>query len=319
MAAAADEPLPHRWLYPSAVPQGPDDAPTVLTDAQVDEYHRTGCCVLDGLWPVALVARVKADAERIFRGGGEQTAAHSGLNSNLMSFPSNESDALNELTLHPRLLTAMSELLRVPPTELRLAQSELWEKSAANNNHGNSDQRTHMGKRNAPLCVFCRSLTKLPCGADFINHTLLVPPPQPELESVVMIAYWDDIEDCDGPTHVVPQEGPDDPAYAWPGVARRGRGDGGEGREGTTLTPAFSGWGRHPYAHDPPYLAYSGEGGYEEREPAESWLAEHHPALGAFRQMLYERERAVHFRVGTVLLYRHDTWYVCCAAAAAAG
>ena len=155
--AAADEPLPHRWLYPSAVPQGPDDAPTVLTDAQVDEYHRTGCCVLDGLWPAALVARVKADAERIFRGGGEQTAAHSGLNSNLMSFPSNESDALNELTLHPRLLTAMSQLLRAPPTELRLAQSELWEKSAANNNHGNSDQRTHMGKRGAPLCVFCRS------------------------------------------------------------------------------------------------------------------------------------------------------------------
>ena len=146
MAAVADEPLPHRWLYPSAVPQGPDDALAVLTDAQVDEYHRTGCCVLDGLWPAALVARVKADAERIFRGGGEQTAAHSGLNSNLMSFPSNESDALNELTLHPRLLTAMSELLRLPPTELRLAQSELWEKSAANNNHGNSDQRTHMGK-----------------------------------------------------------------------------------------------------------------------------------------------------------------------------
>ena len=71
-----------------------------------------------------------------------------------------------------------------------------------------------------------------------------------------------------------------------------------------------SGWRRHPYAHDPPYLAYSGEGGFEQRTPAEAWLAEHHPALGRFRQMLYERERAVHFRVGTVLLYRHDTWYV---------
>ena len=138
----AMEPVPHRWAYPSTVPQGPDDAPSVLTDAQVREWRETGACIVDGLWPAELVARVKAEAEATFRGDTAADGGRRGLSSNLMSFPAQQA-SLNEMSLHPRLLTAMSQLLRVPRTELRLAQSELWEKDERNRS-ANYDQRIHM-------------------------------------------------------------------------------------------------------------------------------------------------------------------------------
>jgi hypothetical protein len=131
-----------RWVHPSPVLAGPDDASSVLTDEQVRSWNETGACIVDGLWPAELVARVKAEAEATFRGSCRDSGGRRGLSSNLMSFPAQQA-SLNEMSLHPRLLTAMSQLLRVPTTELRLTQSELWEKDERNRS-ANYDQRIHM-------------------------------------------------------------------------------------------------------------------------------------------------------------------------------
>ena len=84
-------------------------------------------------------------------------------------------------TLHPRVLAAASQLLGCGADELRLAQSEIWEKSSINP-VANNDQRMH---------------------ADFPNHTLVVPPRGPE--AVAMLVFWDDCDECGGPTHYVPR------------------------------------------------------------------------------------------------------------------
>ena len=77
-----------------------------------------------------------------------------------------------------------------------------------------------------------------------------------------------------------PAEGEDDEAYAWPHTKMPGQGG-------------------VPWMND--------------RSAAESYLSEHQPKVAAFRQRLYAREKAVHYGVGTALLYHENTWSAPCA------
>ena len=45
----------------------------------------------------------------------------------------------------------------------------------------------------------------MPVHMDFPNHTLLVPPRRPE--AVALLIFWDDVEECGGPTHFVAKDG----------------------------------------------------------------------------------------------------------------
>ena len=112
---------------------------------------------------------------------------------------------------------------------------------------------------------------------DYPNHTLTHPPRWDAPEAVEAILYLSDAEECGGATAVVPREGVDDPAYPWPIVRTPGVGD-------------------LPWVND--------------RERAESMLRERAPEVAAWRaEHLYPRERRVRYRVGSLLLYRHDTWH----------
>lgn len=112
---------------------------------------------------------------------------------------------------------------------------------------------------------------------DYPNHTLVHPPRWDEPEAVELIVYLSDEAECGGATAVVPRQGRDDPAYPWPIVR----------------TPGVAGM---------PYI--------NERTAAESYLAKHHPKIAAWRRNhLYAREVGTRYRVGSVLLYRHDTWH----------
>ncbi|MEM7080994.1 MAG: hypothetical protein AAF513_20440 [Pseudomonadota bacterium] len=112
---------------------------------------------------------------------------------------------------------------------------------------------------------------------DFPNHTLTHPPPWEQPEAVELIIYLSDFAEAEGGTAVVPREGPDDPAYRWP----------------ITHTP---GVGDLRYVND--------------KAHAEAYLAEQAPETASFRaENLYPRERVAHYRFGSVLLYRHDTWH----------
>ena len=178
----------------------------VLDAAEVRSWRERGFALVDGVFPEELLARARRDADRVFPppGSVEGEAVTDFGSGGRLEFPS-ESEAVNELTLHPRLLGAVSQLLDVPVLELRLTQSDLWAKYAragrAGGDRDNTDQRIHV---------------------DYPNHTLTHPPPWHEPEVVEILVYLSDVEDCGGATALVPRAGRDDPAYAWPIVRTPG-------------------------------------------------------------------------------------------------
>ena len=112
---------------------------------------------------------------------------------------------------------------------------------------------------------------------DYPNHTLTHPPEWDRPDAVEAILYLDDVDACGGATHVVARRGPDDPAYPWPIVD----------------TPGI---GELPWIND--------------RATAEAYLREHAPETARWREEhLYARARPVRYGIGTLLLYRHDTWH----------
>lgn len=196
------------WIEPT--PTNADDA-APLTDDHVDAWRRSGACLVDGLLPPELIDQVRADAQRFYPAPGspEAAAINDFGSGNEFVFPA-QSEAVNAVTLHVRLLAAVGQLLGVPIEELRLSQSDLWvkygrERSNAGRSVGdNNDQRIHV---------------------DYPNHTLVHPPAWDAPEAVELIVYYDDVADTGGATALVPRSGDDDPAYLWPIVGTPGVGE----------------------------------------------------------------------------------------------
>jgi len=189
-----------KWADPEPAPGGS------LSDEQVDAWRTRGFALVEGLLPANLIERLRSDAASAFPAAGSpesERVTDFGSGERLV-FPST-SAALNELTLHPRLLGAVARLLQVDVRELRLTQSDLWAKYGRETHRGgdrdNDDQRIHV---------------------DYPNHTLTHPPEWHEPEAVEMIVYLCGVEESGGATAVVPRRGDGDPAYAWPIVATPG-------------------------------------------------------------------------------------------------
>lgn len=234
---------------------------TTLTEAQVASWREQGFALVDGVFPEEAVLRPLVEAAlAAFPAPGTPAARAFTDFGGGLTFPS-PSAPLNDLVLHPRLLAAVAQLLGVPVWDVRLTQAEVWpkygrEEGSSGGELDNSDQRMH---------------------CDYPNHTLVHPPPWGAPEAVELIVYLSDEAACGGATAVVPRQGPDDPAYAYPIVH----------------TP---GVGALEWVND--------------RLSAEAYLARAAPAAAAFRaEHLYPRERAAAYAVGTTLFYRHDTWH----------
>lgn len=204
-----------RLLQPQAcIAPGAGDAAPVLTPEQVTSWQESGYVLVDGVFPAALLDDLQQTALASFPAPGTQAAAavaDFGSNGGFV-FPST-SDAFNAVTLHPRLLMAIAQLLAVPVCELRLTQSDLWAKYGHRRDrsktpgrlaYDNQDQRIHV---------------------DYPNHMLAHPAPWDRPEAVEAILYLSDFPDCGGPTAVVPRRGSDDPCYPWPIVDTPGVGE----------------------------------------------------------------------------------------------
>lgn len=194
---------PTRWLHPMPVSPSGD----VLTEDQVRTWRERGFAFVSGLFERDLIARLHEDALRALQAPGSTGALPRDFGSGgRLVFPA-RSDAFNTVTLHPRLLAAIAQLLDVAVADLRLTQSDLWPKYGHADAPGaldNDDQRIHV---------------------DYPNHTLVHPSPWDRPEAVELILYLDRVEDCDGATALVARNGPDDPAYRWPIVDSPGIGD----------------------------------------------------------------------------------------------
>lgn len=243
-----------RWLRATPAAEGSQP----LTQAQVQSWQNAGWALVSGVFEESLIARLHSTAMERFPEPGTEAASETADFGSELVFPS-ALDELNTLTLHPRLLAAVSTLLNSAPTDLRLSQSDLWPKYGRTEKSAgaldNMDQRIHV---------------------DYPNHTLVHPTEWSRPEAVEMIVYLSDVDECGGPTALVPRTDANDPAYRWPIVDSPGIGE-------------------LDYVND--------------RDRAEAYFASERPELADWRSMLYARECYAAFKPGDVLFYRHDTWH----------
>lgn len=193
-------------IHPLPAISSPED-PRTLTTAQVDQWRHEGFCLVSGVFPATLIEQLRADVTGRFPAPSSEEANAIADFGSAEVFPS-DLEAFNQVTLHPRLLTAVAQLLDTSIWELRLTQSDLWPKYGRTDRSAgeldNQDQRIHV---------------------DYPNHTLVHPPPWDRPEAVEAIVYLTDIDRCGAATAVVPRTGPDDPAYQWPIISTPGVGD----------------------------------------------------------------------------------------------
>jgi hypothetical protein len=197
---------PSAWVRPTeAIEPNAAGAP-VLFDEQVRSWREHGFALVDGLFSSDLIGRARDECLPFFPAPGsvESDAVTDYGSQGAMEFPT-PSDAINQITLHPRLLAATAQLLGVRVWDLRLTQSEPWAKygraDPPDGRFDNQDQRMHV---------------------DYPNHTLTHPADWDRPEAVSILLYFDAVEECGGATEFVPRTGPDDPAYQGPLVRTPG-------------------------------------------------------------------------------------------------
>lgn len=199
--------MSHDALIPT--PVNGSATPDVLSSAQIASWRNAGFALVEGLFPPELIGELRADALQRFPAAdsAEAEAINDFGSEGGFVFPST-SGAFNAITLHPRLLSAVGELLGVAVNDIRLTQSDLWPKygnrSSERSAFDNQDQRIHV---------------------DYPNHLLAHPAPWHRPEAVEAILYLSDVDECGGATAVVAREGDDDPAYPWPIIDTPGVGE----------------------------------------------------------------------------------------------
>jgi hypothetical protein len=249
----------------------------VLSQEQAHSWREKGFCVVDPqvggtpanplgwIFTEQEVHRYRTAARTAVLGNGVDVQALPDMkNFGGVGFPflARKSDALNELTLHSRIIRAVRQLLEISSTDVPiLSQAECWVKRDAEPSPDlpaefvNTDQRMH---------------------CDYPNHYLTHPPTWYNPEAVAMIVYLDDCVDCGGETAFVPREGEDDDAYRYPYI-------------------------NMPGVADMPWI--------NDKTHAERYLSNHFPEVHSFREKLYAREQKVHYKIGTILIYRLDLWH----------
>eukprot|EP01047_Picozoa_sp_COSAG01_P004575 COSAG01_NODE_152_length_23937_cov_122.193976_5_plen_187_part_00 len=114
-------------------------AADVLSPELVSRWLHDGFVVVDNLWPEALVAQAMAEAMELHpeaqelvrargRGGMQPGRGFSEMPWTTKGEKSPDM-ALNLMTVHPRVLSAVSQLLATPVSNLRLSQSHVIAKA----------------------------------------------------------------------------------------------------------------------------------------------------------------------------------------------
>ena len=188
------------WIDPTPT-TGPDPAP--LGADHITQWRARGAVLVDELLPAEVVDAARSAALDASTAPDDGPAMFGSDGRSVFPF---DASILNALTLHPRLLGAVAQLLDVPVRGIRLTQSDLWVKHGR---HAIAEALDHADQR---------------MHVDYPNHSLTHPPEWDTPDAVEMIVYGNDVDDCDGSTAVVRRNGPDDPAYRWPIVDTPGVG-----------------------------------------------------------------------------------------------
>lgn len=201
------------WVEPSAAlpvltERGAGDGP-VLTPEQVKAWRTEGALICHGVWPEALIEECRTylsatkpqpppeaktwTVEQLQTWASESRGAPGGPGG--FPFDLHTNHCFNEVTLHPRLLRAASQLLGTD--DLRLTQSGLGDKIG-------TGEPAPVGTE-----AFGRSHGNQPFHQDYGNNYLTVPPPTAGTgsgpnEAIACILYYTDVEASNGPTAFVP-------------------------------------------------------------------------------------------------------------------
>lgn len=178
------------WWHPDDLSKA--DAP-ILTDTQVNRFIHDGFLPVTGLWPVELVKQVVREVTELHP--REKVIGRKGAFSEMPWTHAGEASpdlALNQMTIHPRVLSAVAQLLAVTPGDLRLSQSHV----IARYGHvirrpGDERDGTIFGDQDIHV--------------DYGNNTLMVPP-RGRPEAVACLCYYSDVTESGGATHFVKAE-----------------------------------------------------------------------------------------------------------------
>lgn len=185
------------WWYPDilADERALDRGASVLSEAQIQRFRDDGFLVVTGLWPPDLVDRAAAEARELHPADAIAARAEAGeRHGGFSEMPWTQRGdgapdaALNQMTIHPRALAAVAQLIRARPRDLRLSQSHVIAKyGKLINRPGHPNHGTVEGDQDIHV--------------DYGNNTLLVPPRTVVPEAVACLCYYSDVDTCGGATH----------------------------------------------------------------------------------------------------------------------
>ncbi|MDA1298624.1 MAG: phytanoyl-CoA dioxygenase family protein [Proteobacteria bacterium] len=190
------------WWHPeklkSDAERGPGEG--ILSEAEVSQFRHAGFVVVNGLWPEELVAQASSEARELHPPARILEAVQAGTRfRGFSAMPwtgwgeASADAALNQMTIHPRALGAVAQLMGVNMMDLRLSQSHVIAKVGrmidrpGHQSHGTieGDQDIHV---------------------DYGNNTLMVPARTAPPDCVACLCYYSDVGESGGATHFVKAE-----------------------------------------------------------------------------------------------------------------
>ena len=182
--------LEHKdWWHPETLSS---ESP-LLNEQQLSQFRENGFIVLTGLWPDAVIEQASKEAA-ILHPYESVIESHQAFTQMPFFEAKGSNDnrgpkaAANQMTIHPRALALVAQLMNTEEMNLRLSQSHIIAKYGAqidkpgDPNHGHivGDQEIHV---------------------DYGNNTLLVPPHTSSPEAIACLCYYSDVDECGGATH----------------------------------------------------------------------------------------------------------------------
>jgi hypothetical protein len=160
-----------------------------------DHWHREGFTVVNGVLPPDLVAAEVAEAIATYpdmSAGESSPPSPQGSNDFPFDMP-----AKNDVSVHPRLLRAVSQLLDTE--DIRLSECQVWCK------YGEYDNADQPELQEGQTADEVHELGDQSHHLDYGNGTLVVPVVESFREEVALIMYLGTAEETGGATAVVPR------------------------------------------------------------------------------------------------------------------
>lgn len=175
------------WWHPHSL--AGNDAPGILDEAQIEQFRYDGFVVVTGLWPDEVIGQAAAEAAELHpfdevvenrRGFSEMPWVQQREGS--------PDVALNHMTVHPRALAAVAQLMQAQVLDIRLSQSHVIAKYGHQiSRPGEAHDGTIAGDQDIHV--------------DYGNNTLMVPSHTTSPEAVACLCYYSDVDESGGATH----------------------------------------------------------------------------------------------------------------------